>query len=68
MKIIQISLDLIATNEDEINSITLGSGSKGITDIETGPDGNLYIITYSRADGGLGGLYRISENTTKPVS
>ena len=63
-----IAKDLIATNEDEINSITLGSGFKGITDIETGPDGNLYILTYSRADGGLGALYRISEDMTNPVS
>ena len=65
---LDIAKDLIATNEDEINSITLGSGFKGITDIETGPDGNLYILTYSRADGGLGALYRISENTANPVS
>ena len=58
-----IANDLIASNEEEISSITLGSGFKGITDIETGPDGNLYILSYSRADGGQGALYRISENT-----
>ena len=63
-----IANDLIASNEDEIYSITLGSGFKGITDIETGPDGNLYILTYSRADGGQGALFRISENMADPVS
>jgi glucose/arabinose dehydrogenase len=57
-----IANDLIASDEDEISSITLGSGFKGITDIETGPDGNLYILTYSRADGGQGALYSVSEN------
>ncbi|MGD9535381.1 MAG: sorbosone dehydrogenase family protein [Candidatus Nitrosocosmicus sp.] len=60
-----IANDLIASNEDEVSSITLGTGFKGITDIQTGPDGNLYILTYSRADGGQGALFRISENTTQ---
>lgn len=63
-----IANDLIASNEEELSSITLGSGFKGITDIETGPDGNLYVLTYSRADGGQGALYRISENMTPPTS
>ncbi|HEX5904908.1 MAG TPA: PQQ-dependent sugar dehydrogenase [Candidatus Nitrosocosmicus sp.] len=58
-----IANDLVVSTEDEISSITLGSGFKGITDIETGPDGDLYILTYSRADGGQGALYRISNNT-----
>ncbi|WP_159357509.1 PQQ-dependent sugar dehydrogenase [Candidatus Nitrosocosmicus agrestis] len=60
-----IANDHIASSEEEISSITLGTGFKGITDVETGPDGNLYILTYSRADGGQGALYRISENTTQ---
>jgi glucose/arabinose dehydrogenase len=60
-----IANDLIASNEDEISSITLGTGFKGITDLETGPDGNLYVLSYSRADGGQGALYRISENTSQ---
>lgn len=59
-----IANDLIVSNEDEVSSITLGTGFKGITDILTGPDGNLYILTYSRADGGQGALYRISENAS----
>lgn len=64
-----IADDLVVSTEDEISSITLGSGFKGITDIETGPDGDLYILTYSRADGGQGALYRISNSVeTTPTS
>jgi glucose/arabinose dehydrogenase len=45
--------DKVADNNAEINSVTLGTGFGGITDIETGPDGYLYILT-------LGGdLYRL---------
>ncbi len=57
-----IANDLVVSTEDEISSITLGTGFMGITDIETGPDGDLYILTYSRADGGQGALYRISSS------
>jgi aldose sugar dehydrogenase len=47
-------LDLVADNPDEVSKITLGTGfSGGITDIETGPDGYLYILTLN------GKLYRI---------
>jgi glucose/arabinose dehydrogenase len=63
-----IAEDLVASNEDELYSITLGSGFEGIADIETGPDGNLYILTHSRTDGGQGSLYRISENMANPPS
>jgi aldose sugar dehydrogenase len=64
-----IANDLIVSTEDEISSITLGSGFKGITDIETGPHGDLYILTYSRADGGQGALYRLSNsNETSSAS
>lgn len=52
--------DLVITDENELASIILGTGFKGITDIETGPDGNLYILTYNRAEEGQGALYRIS--------
>lgn len=58
-----IANDLVVSTEDEISSITFGSGFKGITDLETGPDGDLYILTYSRADAGEGALYKISSNT-----
>jgi glucose/arabinose dehydrogenase len=46
-------VDLVADNNGEIKAITLGTGFGGITDIETGPDGYLYILTFD------GKLYRI---------
>jgi glucose/arabinose dehydrogenase len=45
--------DLVADNSGEVEAVTLGTGFGGITDIETGPDGYLYILTFS------GNLYRI---------
>ena len=51
--------DLIANNDEEISSVSFGTGFTGITDIETGPDGNLYILTFDRGAEGLGSLYRI---------
>ena len=38
--------DLIADNQEEVDEVILGTGFGGITDIETGPDGNLYILSY----------------------
>jgi glucose/arabinose dehydrogenase len=51
--------DLIADSDDEISAVTFGTGFTGISDIETGPDGNLYVLTYDREAEGLGSLYRI---------
>jgi aldose sugar dehydrogenase len=51
--------DLVANSDEEIPSVTFGTGFTGITDIETGPDGNLYVLTYDRGADGVGGLYRI---------
>jgi aldose sugar dehydrogenase len=46
--------DLVADNNEELNAVILGREfSGGITDIETGPDGYLYILTLS------GDLYRL---------
>ncbi len=46
--------DQVADNDDEIAQITLGRGfDGGIADIETGPDGYLYVLTFS------GSIYRI---------
>ena len=45
--------DLVADNNEESEAFTLGTGFGGITDIETGPDGYLYILTFE------GDLYRI---------
>jgi glucose/arabinose dehydrogenase len=47
--------DMVADNKDEISEITFGTGFGGITDIKTGPDGFLYILSY-----GNGSLYRIA--------
>jgi glucose/arabinose dehydrogenase len=54
--------DFVANNSEELNAVTLGRGfSGGITDIQTGPDGYLYILTFS------GDLYRVVPGTTPPT-
>jgi aldose sugar dehydrogenase len=46
--------DLVASNDRQTAAVIFGTGfMAGITDIETGSDGYLYILTYS------GKLYRI---------
>jgi glucose/arabinose dehydrogenase len=45
--------DLVADNREEVTEVTFGTGFGGITDIETGPDGYLYILAFG------GDLYRI---------
>ena len=52
--------DLIADNEEEMSAIALGKDFGGITDIETGPDGFLYILTLDRESNGEGNIYRIT--------
>ncbi len=52
--------DLIADNEEEMSAIALGTGFGGITDIETGPDGFLYILTLDIRSNGEGNIYRIT--------
>jgi aldose sugar dehydrogenase len=52
--------DLIADNEEEMSAISLGTAFGGITDIETGPDGFLYILTLDRESDGEGKIYRIT--------
>jgi glucose/arabinose dehydrogenase len=48
--------DKVSDNQDESNKFTVAKGFEGrITDIETGPDGYLYILTYFD-----GKIYRIS--------
>ena len=47
--------DLVADSSEEVKAVTFGTRFPGgITDIETGPDGLLYVLTFS------GNLYRIS--------
>ena len=50
--------DLVIDNNDELSSITFGTGFGGITDIQTGPDGLLYILSYND-----GNIYRISSQS-----
>jgi aldose sugar dehydrogenase len=54
--------DLVADTDEEASSVTLGSGFVGISDIETGPDGLLYVLTHDR-ETGEGNLYKISSST-----
>ena len=46
--------DKIANNPDELQEAILGRGFNGITDIEVGPDGYLYILSFA------GSIFRIS--------
>jgi glucose/arabinose dehydrogenase len=46
--------DAVADSTAEASAVRLGSGFGGITDIETGPDGNLYVLSYID-----GKIYRI---------
>ena len=48
--------DRIANNQDELQEVILGRGFNGITDIEVGPDGYLYVLSYA------GKIFRISSN------
>ena len=51
--------DLIADSDDETSAVTFGTGFTGISDIETSPDRNLYILAFDREAEGQGSLYRI---------
>ena len=46
--------DKIANNQEELEDIIFGKGFGRITDIEVGPDGYLYIVSYDRGE-----IYRI---------
>jgi glucose/arabinose dehydrogenase len=48
------------SNEEENDKLVWGTGFDGITDLETGPDGNLYILTFDESSNGDGKIYRIS--------
>jgi aldose sugar dehydrogenase len=47
--------DLVVDNNDELSSITIGTGFGNISDIKTSPDGFLYILSFDD-----GNIYRIS--------
>ena len=44
-----------------MSAIALGTDFGGITDIETGKDGFLYILTLDRESDGEGKIYRITQ-------
>ena len=46
--------DFVVDNDDELSALIFGTGFGRITDIETGPDGFLYILSYED-----GKIYRI---------
>jgi glucose/arabinose dehydrogenase len=46
--------DLVVDDKQEMSSIIFGTGFGGITDIKTGPDGLLYILSIEN-----GAIYRI---------
>lgn len=52
--------DLISNGKKELSKIVFGTGFKGITDIETGPDGFLYILTFDQESKGKGKIYKIT--------
>jgi glucose/arabinose dehydrogenase len=46
--------DKLSNNPDELQGVILGRGFNGITDIEVGPDGYLYILSFA------GSIFRVS--------
>jgi glucose/arabinose dehydrogenase len=48
--------DKIAQTEVELSDVVFGHGFGGITDLEVGPDGFLYVLVYDKNDGRI---YRI---------
>ena len=46
--------DRVANNQDELQKVILAHGFNGITDIEVGPDGYLYVVSLA------GSIFRIS--------
>jgi glucose/arabinose dehydrogenase len=56
-------IDLVADSEEELSTIIFGSGFGSITDIATGPDGFLYILSY---DDGI--IYRIAPSSNNQVA
>jgi glucose/arabinose dehydrogenase len=55
----EIQEDSVVDGDAELDNITLGTGFGGITDIETGPDGFVYILTFDQNSDGAGSIYRI---------
>jgi aldose sugar dehydrogenase len=56
-------LDLVVDNEEELSAIIFGSGFGSITDIATGPDGFLYVLSFED-----GIIYRIMPFSNNQVA
>src|ERR671930_815039 len=54
--------DKVADSTNECKSAVFGTGFGGITDIQVGPDGYLYILSVTE---GQGTIFRIKESQTK---
>jgi aldose sugar dehydrogenase len=52
--------DKIADSPNELDGVTFATGFGGITDLEVGPDGYLYILSHK---GSKATIYRISKST-----
>ena len=50
--------DKVIDDDQELDSVVLGTGFGGITDIETGPDGYLYVLSYND-----GVIYKVSKSS-----
>lgn len=50
--------DLVVDNKNELDAVKFGTGFGSITDIETGPDGWLYVLSFDN-----GAIYRISRGS-----
>jgi glucose/arabinose dehydrogenase len=48
--------DKVANKSKELSNIIFAHGFAGITDLEVGPDGYLYVLVYDKLDGRI---YRI---------
>jgi len=48
--------DKVANDRKELSSIIFAHGFGGITDLEVGPDGHLYVLVYDKVDGRI---YRV---------
>jgi glucose/arabinose dehydrogenase len=57
--------DKVSDTWDEMKGATLASGFQGVTDLEVGPDGYLYVLSYYRSES----IYRIvPQGTPAPCS
>jgi aldose sugar dehydrogenase len=49
--------DKVANKKEELSNVIFGHGFGGITDLEIGPDGYLYVLAYDKEDGRIYRVY-----------